>query len=184
MEKLDITSNSLLKILNCDNNFLEEIDLSHNANTVVLYCSNNLLTSIDISMLTKLKEFSIGDNLPVGRMPDFSHNPKLVSIHICGIGGAIYMDEAFFHQWPEVKAFNICGYLKGSVDLSLNTKMEDRWMADMPNIRILDLSASPNLRYVYLERCPKLEKLYLHKDVNIDGLKLDMAETHATIEYK
>ena len=205
LKKIDLSHNTLLNIFTCENNYLKEIDVSQNPNLKVLRCGNNQISSIDISMLAKLEDLSFGDNniaepidlsifpdlayyggnnLPLGRIPDFSHNSKLIGIHICGSGGAIYMDEAFFRQWPEIKEFNISSYQGESIDLSLNTKMESLWMGDMPNVRILDLSASPNLKFVCLNECRKLEKVYLHRDVDISGVEFELNNVHATIELK
>lgn len=144
---------------------------------------NNIHGPLDLSMFPDLILYG-GNNLPMDRMPDFSHNPKLTGIHICGSGGAQYMEPNFFRDWPEIRALNICGYPGETVDLSLNTKMEDLWMSDMHNIKVLDLSASPKLRGVWLERCEKLEKVYLHKDVDLNRIELNMSGTNATIEFK
>lgn len=206
LKTIDISQNPLLSKFTCEDNYLKEIDVSHNPELRTFNCWNNQLSSIDISMLTHLENLSIGDNnitepvdlsifpdltdyggnnLPLSRIPDFSHNPKLQSLHLCGSGGAIYMDEGFFRQWPEIKDFNIGGYPGESIDLSLNTKMETLWMGDMTNVKVLDLSASPHLRFIWLNGCSKLETVYLHKDVDISRLEINKEGTHdAKIEFK
>lgn len=205
LKNIDVSHNTLLSVFTFENNYLKEIDVSHNPNIRFFNCSDNQFSSIDISMLAQLKELSIGDNditepvdlslfpeltdyggnnLPLSRLPDFSNNPKLTSIHISSSGGAIYIDEAFFRQWPEIRDFNISSFPGESIDLSLNKKMSSIWMPDMPNIRVLDLSASPNLKFVCLNECRKLEKIYLNKNVDIDELELELNNVDATIEFK
>ena len=205
LKQIDLSHNSQLNILTCRNNFLKELDLSHNPDLTVLSCDNNLLTNIDIAMLVRLKDLSVGDNnisetldlsrfknltnyggnnLPLKAVPDFTQNPNLESIHICGSGGALYIDESFFRNFPDIKDFNICCYPGDSLDLSLNSKMCRLWMSDMPNVRILDLSASPHLSYICINEDGKLEKVYVHKDVDISRLEIEAFNCNASIEHK
>lgn len=206
LKTIDISQNPLLSKFTCEDNYLKEIDVSHNPELRTFHCDNNQISSIDISMLTHLENLSIGDNdisepvdlsifpnltdyggnnLPLSRMPDFSHNPKLQSLHICGSGGAIYMDKDFFRDWPEVQDFNINGYPGETIDLSRNTKMRSLWIAGMPNIKVLDLSASPYLSYICINDDDRLEKVYVHKNVDISRLNVESNDRfHGTIEHK
>ena len=203
---LDVSMLPDLLFLKFDTNFIKEIDLSHNLKLKELCASANLLTEIDVSMLSRLEHLFVddnqipepvdlsvfpelkdygGNNLPLGRMPDFSHNPKLQAIHICGSGGAKYMDSDFFRDWPEIRCFNICCYPGETLDLSQNAKIEDIWASDMQNVRILDLSASPNLRFICINDNKNLEKVYVHRNVDISKLKVEANDVvHAVIEHK
>ncbi|MDO5443372.1 MAG: hypothetical protein Q4G10_06840 [Bacteroidia bacterium] len=206
LSRIDVSANVGLQLLACNYNFIQAIDLSNNKELRELDCSGNLLSSIDVSMLKKLENLTVsdndirdpidlsafpelriygGNNLPIYRVPDFSHNPKLDNIHFCNQGGAFYIDKDFFRDWPDIKAFNISGYPGDTIDLSLNTKMESLWLHGMPDIKILDLSASPNLKDIYIYGDEKLEKVYVHKDVDISRLTIETDDkVHAVIEHK
>ena len=206
LSNIDLSMNKDLVILRCDQNYINSIDVSNNTELKIFDCGSNQISRLDVSHLSKLEEFSPGDNpiaepfdlscfpnlaiyfgnnLPIKKMPDFSHNPKLTSIHFCGEGGAYYMDKDFFRDWPDVKAFNIGGYPGDTIDLSLNTKMEDIWIGGMPNVKILDLSASPVLKFIVLSGDEKLETVYVHKEVDISKLTVETDDkVHAVIEHK
>lgn len=206
LSSIDVSMLPELETLSVGNNYIKEIDVSHNTKLRILECCSNLISSLDISMLSCLIELSVGgnmisepldlsycekltrydgNNLPLSRMPDFSHNPKLQGIHMCTTGGAEYMDEDFFRDWPEIREFNIAGYQGTAIDFSLNTKMETLWLQDIPNVKVFDLSASPNLRYICLNGDEKLEKVYVHKDVDISNLEVETdSRCHASIEHK
>ena len=62
LKDLDISKNTALKELSCNNCSIEELDVSKNTELVKLSCSNNRLQSLDISNNTKLKELFCPDN--------------------------------------------------------------------------------------------------------------------------
>ncbi len=206
LTSVNVSANPELFEFKCENNYIKTLDLSRNTQLRWFSCTNNLLTSLDISALSPLlEELSIGDNdisepmdlsnfknltlyggnnLPLDRAPDFSHNPKLKGIHICWRGGAVYIDKDFFRSWPDIEAINICGYQCESIDFSLNTRIESLWASDLPNLRILDLSASPNLKYICLNGDEKLERVIVHKSIDIGKLEIEANEKfHGTIEH-
>lgn len=203
---INVSENPELFEFKCEDNYIKTLDLSRNTQLKWFSCTNNLLTSLDISVLPPLlEELSIGDNnisepidlsrfealtiyygnnLPLDRLPDFSHNPKLKGIHICQRGGAIYIDKDFFRNWPDIEAINICGYQHESIDFSLNTRIESLWAADLPNLKILDLSASPNLKYICLNGDETLEKVIVHKSIDISKLEIEAnSKFHASVEH-
>ena len=203
---INVSENPELFEFKCEDNYIKTLDLSRNTQLKWFSCTNNLLTSLDISVLPPLlEELSIGDNnisgpidlsrfealtiyygnnLPLDRLPDFSHNPKLKGIHICQRGGAIYIDKDFFRNWPDIEAINICGYQHESIDFSLNTKIENLWASDLPNLKILDLSASPNLKYICLNGDETLEKVIVHKSIDISKLEIEAnSKFHASVEH-
>lgn len=206
ISSVDIGANPELFEFKCEDNYIKTLDLSRNTQLKWFSCTNNLLTSLDISVLSPLlEELSIGDNnipepidlsrfealtiyhgnnLPLDRLPDFSHNPKLKEIHICWKGGAVYIDKDFFRNWPDIEAINICGYQHESIDFSLNTKIERLWADDLPNLRILDLSASPNLKYICLNGDETLEKVIVHRSIDISKLEIEAnSKFHASVEH-
>lgn len=206
IESINVSENPELFEFKCEDNYIKTLDLSRNTQLKWFSCTNNLLTSLDISVLPPLlEELSIGDNnipepidlsrfealtiyygnnLPLDRLPDFSHNPKLKGMHICQRGGAIYIDKDFFRNWPDIEAINIGGYQHASIDFSLNTRIESLWAASLPNLKILDLSASPNLKYICLNGDETLEKVIVHKSIDISKMEIEAnGKFHASIEH-
>ena len=185
IKSLDVSQNIGLKDFKCDFNQLEKIDVTMLQSLEILSIGDNPIKGpVDLSGCPQLRFYG-GNNLPLPDVPDFSHNPNLDSIHICGSGGAKYIDKDFFRDWPNVRDFQIGLYRGETIDLSLNSKMEHLWMGDMSNVRILDLSASPNLKYIDLAGDKVLEKVYVHKDVDISRLEVRTDdEVHAEILYK
>ena len=62
LTSLDLSQNTALTQLSCNNNQLESLDLSQNTALTMLYCNSNLLTSMDISKNTALNIFICHDN--------------------------------------------------------------------------------------------------------------------------
>ena len=62
LESLDLSQNTALTGLSCSMNQLESLDLSPNTALTMLYCNSNLLTSMDISKNTALNIFICHDN--------------------------------------------------------------------------------------------------------------------------
>ena len=59
---LDLSANTLLETLNCENNLLSSLDLSANTSLKYLFCEGNLLTNLDLSGLTALTFLYCGGN--------------------------------------------------------------------------------------------------------------------------
>lgn len=205
LDGIDVSTNTELTSFNFENNYIREIDLSRNTNLVYLFCTSNQIKKLDFHTLANLKDLWIGGNpiseipdlsplpeletyggnsLLLNDVPDFSHNPKLVNIHLCGTGGARYIDKDFFRNWPDVKEINICQYQGETIDLSLNSKMARLYMADMSNVKVLDLSASPYITLLHLNHCTSLKTLYLNKAVDINAVELLTEGCTFQIEYK
>ncbi|MCD8154577.1 MAG: hypothetical protein LUF78_07835, partial [Clostridiales bacterium] len=55
---LDVSSNTALKQLYCQNNSLTSLDISHNPELTYLDCTDNQITTLDIRANTKLKNYS------------------------------------------------------------------------------------------------------------------------------
>lgn len=64
-----------MKYLNKSFMGLTELDLSNNTDLVVLYCNNNKLKDLDLSNNTKLKWFNLDDNILTDL--DLSNNTEL-----------------------------------------------------------------------------------------------------------
>ena len=75
---LDVSSNTALTMLHCQNNQLKNLDVTSNVALTVLDCSRNLLTSLDVSGNTVLTELSCAHNQLSSL--DVSKNPELTSL--------------------------------------------------------------------------------------------------------
>lgn len=198
ISELDISNNPELVELDCGDNYLSELNISHLNNLTILSCSNNnSIRELVINHPEKLTRYSIGDthitdfeiikkmplledyggnNVQIYKMPDFSENPRLTSIHICGTGGALYLPDStdFFTQWPALKALNVCCFQGTHIDFSKNTNLESLWISDCPNLEELDLSASSKFQYISFFHDTNLKTIYIHpdldpKDIEISG---------------
>ncbi|MDD3738966.1 MAG: leucine-rich repeat domain-containing protein [Lentimicrobiaceae bacterium] len=90
---VDVSNNTMLTVLNCNNNSLTSIDVSGLTSFEALYCSNNSLTSIDVSGLPSLWLLDCSNNsltsLDVGGLTslwtlDCSNN-SLTSLDVSGL---------------------------------------------------------------------------------------------------
>lgn len=206
LQQLDVSQNPLLEELYCPINDIRSLDLSRNPKLRLLNVSSTLIERIDVSMLPDLEELSCGDNriyepvdvsknqklkrydgngLRLSCVPDLSHNPSLTQIHISGTGGAEFIGKDFFCSWPDLEGVNFCVYRGVELDLSQNGKLRDVWAGDMPNMKVLDLSASPYLQFICINGSRALEKVYVNDAVDISRLRVEKTDdVTAVIEHK
>ena len=188
-----IESMTHLKTLNCGYNNLSYLLVGKNIELETLNCEHNpLLSNLDVSTLPKLKylnaqdciiseldvsknplliQYQVNSN-PLNRVPDLTNNPYLEQIHINEAAGAYYIDSDFFVSFPRVSGISIGGYPRETIDLSKNTVLESIWAHSMPNMEVLDLSASPRLNYIFVPNSRQLKIVYVHPDVDINSLTI------------
>lgn len=192
---LDVSGNSNLRIIDCEDNLLREVDLSHNTELIDLNLSWNHISSIDVTMLPLLATFNVsvnegissvdvtnnpklweyhGNGLGLSCLPDLSNCHFLQSLHIGGTGGAKYIDRPdYLAQWPELLGANISEYPLDRIDLSANLKMDSIWASDMPNMEVFDLSPLVKLHSIYVNNCPVLKKILVNDNVDISSLYVE-----------
>ena len=75
LTSLDVSHNTALRALYCEQNQLTELNVSHNTALTTLECGSNQLTSLDVSHNTALTSLSCGSNSLTSL--DVSHNTAL-----------------------------------------------------------------------------------------------------------
>lgn len=167
---LDVSSNPHLEYLNCEHNpHLNSLDVSMLPNLKYLNAQDCIISELDVSNNPLLIQFQVNGN-PLNRVPDLTNNPYLEQIHINEAAGAYYIESDFFVSFPRVTGISIGGYPRETIDLSKNTLLESIWAHSMPNMEVLDLSASPRLKYLFVPNSRKLKIVYVHPDVDISLL--------------
>lgn len=205
LKSLDFSHNPNLDELRAGSNLFKEIDLSKNLKITHLSLGGSSLTSLDISFLKDLEELDLcetrlqqpidplqfkelinygGNNNNLGYAPQFANPSKMTDVHICGTGGAHYIDKDYFRQFPALKSINFGGYPGEELDLSANTQIQYVWGSDMPILKVLDLSASPYLKEIYINECPNLRTVYLSKSIAKENLKIESNNSPVEIIYK
>jgi len=155
--QIDLSSNSLLKVLDIENNQIAAIDLTQNSNLRELYISNNQLTAINVSSNALLEVLSCNLNnistIDVANNPelevlwfysnsvatiDLSNNPQLESL-FCGDNGMSTLDISNNLQLETLSCDN---NNLSSLSLTNNTAI-DYLSFSNNGLSSLDLSTTP-----------------------------------------
>ena len=75
ISNIDISHNTALQYLWCEQNFLTSLDVSQNLALIHLYCYNNLISSLDVSHNLLLTQFECNNNF-ISSL-DISHNTAI-----------------------------------------------------------------------------------------------------------
>ena len=189
ISELDLSKNTLLTELYCQDSLLTSLDLRNNKNLVKLSCGGNKFKSLVLSENTNLQEFScIGGHGGVLESIDLSKNTKLKSINCTNnfkltelkLGNmpelwelrceSNEIENLDLSNCPNLKTLD-CSYnnLK-SLDLSKN-KVLDWICCDGNLITELDLSNNSKLWTVNCKDNGKLSKLTLGNNPKLSTLK-------------
>lgn len=196
---LDVSGNSNLRIIDCEDNRLREIDLSHNPELRELNVGWNYLSSVDVSMLPLLTNFNISvnesissvdvthnpglleyhaNNLNLTELPDLTKCKFLMSIHMGDRGGGVYLDRPdYFSAWPDMFSVNLGGYTLEEIDFTANKRIEGVWADGMPNMVVFDLSPLVALQRIDVNNCPALKTILVNENVDISSLKIKKSGT-------
>ena len=82
LSSLDVSKNTQLTILSCRDNKLNSLDISHNTQLTELYCESNNLSSLDVSKNTQLTRLDCFNNRLSNL--DISHNTQLTELYCHG----------------------------------------------------------------------------------------------------
>lgn len=153
LSPMNLSKNTELEVLVCDNARQTELDVSHNTKLKTLYCTNNQLTSLDLRQNTALTTLGCNNNELASL--DVSHCPELESLY------------ASYNPFS-------------TLDLSHNTKLTHLECV-FPKVQVLDLSHNTELQYLRCQfgelttldvsRCTKLVNLFCY-DNRITSLDL------------
>ena len=177
IKNLDISKNTLLEKLSCNNNMkLEVLDLRNNKCLVELYCSNCGLSSLDLSKNAALKVLKCGNNNLENL--NLSKNTNL-EILDCSSNMLSTISANSLKMLKEL-------YVSGnenikSLDLSKNTMLEKLYMDMRSNntctMKTLDLSKNTALKEL---SCENIKFTALDVSKNTSLVKLNIYGTDLT----
>ena len=172
--------NSCLEVLQCSFNNIASLDLSGCTQLKLLYCWRNDLTSLDLSSNPYLEDLRCFQNNLSGGL-DLSANKKL-KILSCEDDRLNSLDVSGNPLLTEISCFS--NHIS-ELDLASNSRLEILRAGNLPDIEILDLSASPYVTSVQIAGDRNLRTVYVHKDVDINSLSIESdSSVHAVIEHK
>ena len=141
---LNVSQNTELKVLYCNDNALADLNLTNNSALETLECGDNELTTLDLSKNTELKYFGC-------------FNSKLSSLDLTNNTN---LEELYF-----------CGNNFSTIDISKNTKLKFLHLFSNQLIT-LDTSKNSNLQRLWVYTNP-LTSMYLGDSGSIMEVKFD-----------
>lgn len=144
LTNIDVSQNTALEQLACDENELSDIDISGNTSLKVLWLQKNGLADLDISQNTALESIYLGENHLTTL--NTSHNANLRTLVISS------------NQLE-------------SLDVSSNTTLSRLWV-HVNNLTSLDLSQNTALKDLYLNN-NELTSLDVSKNMGLEDLSCD-----------
>ncbi len=139
---MDLSQNTKLEKLYCDNNQLTALDLSTNTALKSLYCSSNSLTALDVSKHTLLVTLRCDSNQLTSL--DVSKNTLLDTL-ICSENLLTTLDIS---KNTNLTNLQCSGNQLTSLDISLNTALTELRCSNNP-LNSLDLSKNTLLEALY-----------------------------------
>ena len=119
VQTLDVSQNTNLTSLTCDDNMMTDLVLGNNTNLTDLSCSVNLLSTLDLSGVPNLKSLDCGDNMSLTSI-DVSLNPNLTALKCPGNN----MTVLDISSNPLLTSLDCSFNSLTSLDLSANTQLE------------------------------------------------------------
>lgn len=167
LTSLDVSANTKLKSLTCDNNQLTSLKVCENTALTYLSCSNNKLSSLDISKNTELTDLSCDDNLL--KTLDVSKNSELQYLSCQGN----LLTSLNLTDNLQLRSFSCSHNQLTALDLSKNTELY--WLNCNENqLTALDLSKNTkltdltcwtnNLNSLIIDKCTLLNNLQCYEN--------------------
>ncbi len=174
--KLDLSNNTELEYLRCEENLLKTLDLSKNTKLRYLFVENNKLDKLDLSKNTELYELSCEGNLL--ETLDLSKNTELEKLQV----NKNKLKTLVLPNTTELKKLQVENNELKTLDLSKNTKLENLNIEDnkidkldlSKNTELSVLDCSGNLlKTLDISKNTKLRELYIrnNKLENLDPSK-------------
>lgn len=177
---LDVSSNTLLRILDCSyNEKLESVNVSKCVNLEQLHCYESSIKTLDVLNNRKLVRLdcnhTLVNSLDVTKCPelfalncedtsvstlDLSKNPKLYEVYVTNDTGFTELDVS--HN-PELTHLRIGGTSITNIDTSHNPKLAALYMENT-DIKSIDISKNPEMFEIFCHDS-KLEAL------DVSGMK-------------
>ena len=141
LTSLDVSHNTALQTLSCEFNQLTSLDVGQNTSLTGLYCYNNQLTSLDVTQNTALQTLRCHYNQLTSL--DVSHNTALTDLE-CGSNQLTNLD---FAQNTALKILYCDANQLTSLDVSQNTALRE--LCCHYN-QLTSLDVSKNISLIYL----------------------------------
>ena len=134
---------SILKVLSCNNNFLNDLDLSNNFLLDSLFCYNNQISNLDLTSNIELTLLGISQN-PISNI-DITNNINLQYL----FANECELTELNVTQNPSIININCSFNEISNIDLSQNNQLIMFYA--MGNLfSTIDMSFNDSLQYLYL----------------------------------
>ena len=178
LTSLDVSKNTALTYLSCDNNQLTSLDVSKNTALTELWCDNNQLTSLDVSKNTALTELHCSNNQPTSL--DVSKNTALTYLNCYNYNNQltsldVSKNTALTELWCDDNQLT-------SLDVSNNTALTK---LSCCNNQLTSLDVSKNIALIYLWCYDnQLTSLDLHNNRLLEYLYISNNPLQKLILYK
>lgn len=151
LSTLDVTNNTLLRELYCQDDNLSTLDVTNNTALTILAANGNSLTSLNLTNNTKLKTLLLYANTGLALPTGFSGLTELEWVDIYNCNVTVPFDCTPFLNLKKVSAGNTS---LPSVNLSTCTKLEWIYIRSSPSVTTLNLPATlSNTTLVYGDGC-------------------------------
>ena len=123
---LNVSQNTELKVLYCNDNALADLNLTNNSALETLECGDNELTTLDLSKNTNLKYFSFFN----GKLSslDLTNNTNLEELYFCGNN----FSTIDVSQNTKLKYLHLFGNQLITLDTSKNSNLQRLWVYTNP----------------------------------------------------
>ena len=151
LSTLDVTNNTLLRELYCQDDNLSTLNVTNNTALTILAANGNSLTSLNLTNNTKLKTLLLYANTGLALPTGFSGLTELEWVDIYNSNVTVPFDCTPFLNLKKVSAGNTS---LPSVNLSTCTKLEWIYIRSSPSVTTLNLPATlSNTTLVYGDGC-------------------------------
>lgn len=123
---LNVSQNTELKVLYCNDNALADLNLTNNSALETLECGDNELTTLDLSKNTNLKYFGFFN----GKLSslDLTNNTNLEELYFCGNN----FSTIDVSQNTKLKYLHLFGNQLITLDTSKNSNLQRLWVYTNP----------------------------------------------------
>ena len=144
---LNVSQNTELKVLYCNDNALADLDLTNNSALETLECGDNELTTLDLSKNTELKYFGCF-NSKLSSL-DLTNNTNLEELYFCGNN----FSTIDVSQNTKLKYLHLFGNQLITLDTSKNSNLQRLWVYTNP-LTSMYLGDSGSIREVKFDNLP------------------------------
>ena len=144
---LNVSQNTELKVLYCNDNALADLNLTNNSALETLECGDNELTTLDLSKNTELKYFGCF-NSKLSSL-DLTNNTNLEELYFCGNN----FSTIDVSQNTKLKYLHLFGNQLITLDTSKNSNLQRLWVYTNP-LTSMYLGDSGSIREVKFDNLP------------------------------